>query len=494
MDERVPEHRDSHARSSHGSSLELTPARSADLGKNSVYTHLPKDRNWEICQGTKITRAPCKKTHWRSRTSCRKFWWLAYSRSQSSPWRMWISKQSSICSRGARLGYPMDPVVSVQNENFSGNTKELAKVLGTREESSSHLHWQFLGIRQSLWRSFLESLYVDTTPIGNKWDCWESSVESERRNICCIVANQVWMRNWWADSLECYTNLRNIHDLFSDGKTPNGRRFGEPFKGPVIPFGSLVEYYPISAKDQSRIRQYGKKVLPGIFLGYALYDGWNCKGDIMVAGRWGAGNDGRIGNLRKKTQRKGSNISQREWEIHIPSRRWTNQTSWRRSGTENIHLDSGTSNSRRRSKIFSWRIRRVSSITTSRLTSGCRWSDKWLLVHVRKLHMPPSHWAQSQTLLAERRIILFFTEIHWRLQNYAGKLGCYAWAPHRWLLEYRWIMRFVWFLDRFHPAYSIKWETSRRIFFSEGETDKTASDIQARSLMAGTLERNVKER
>ena len=29
-------------------------------------------------------------------------------------------------------------------------------------------------------------------------------------------------------------------------------------------------------------------------------------------------------------------------------------------------------NSRRKSKIFSWRIRRVSTITTSRLTSGCR--------------------------------------------------------------------------------------------------------------------------
>ena len=32
--------------------------------------------------------------------------------------------------------------------------------------------------------------------------------------------------NWWADSMECYTYLRNIHDLLSDGKTPYGRRFG----------------------------------------------------------------------------------------------------------------------------------------------------------------------------------------------------------------------------------------------------------------------------
>ena len=33
----------------------------------------------------------------------------------------------------------------------------------------------------------------------------------------------------------------------------------ENLKGAIIPFGSLVEYYPISAKDQSRIHQFEKK-------------------------------------------------------------------------------------------------------------------------------------------------------------------------------------------------------------------------------------------
>ena len=59
MDERVPEHRDSHARSSHEPSLE--PMRSVDLGKHSIYTHFPRDRNCEISQSTKITRAPCRR-------------------------------------------------------------------------------------------------------------------------------------------------------------------------------------------------------------------------------------------------------------------------------------------------------------------------------------------------------------------------------------------------------------------------------------------------
>ena len=67
------------------------------------------------------------------------------------------------------------------------------------------------------------------------------------------------------------------------GRRPYERRFGQPFKGPVIPFGSLVEYHPMTAKDLSRINQFGKKVLPGFFLGCALYAGRIWKGNVPVA-------------------------------------------------------------------------------------------------------------------------------------------------------------------------------------------------------------------
>ena len=59
--------------------------------------------------------------------------------------------------------------------------------------------------------------------------------------------------------------------------------FGQPLKGPIISFGSLVEYHPITAKDKSRIHQFGKQVLFGLFLGYALYAVRIWKGDILVA-------------------------------------------------------------------------------------------------------------------------------------------------------------------------------------------------------------------
>ena len=61
VDEEIPGHGDSHASSSHEASLEPTFKRREDLGKHSVYIHFRKDRNCEICQRTKITRAPCRR-------------------------------------------------------------------------------------------------------------------------------------------------------------------------------------------------------------------------------------------------------------------------------------------------------------------------------------------------------------------------------------------------------------------------------------------------
>ena len=61
VDDEIPIQGGSHASSSHEVSLEPTTKRREDLGKHSVYTHFPKDRNCEICKRTKITRSPCRR-------------------------------------------------------------------------------------------------------------------------------------------------------------------------------------------------------------------------------------------------------------------------------------------------------------------------------------------------------------------------------------------------------------------------------------------------
>ena len=78
--------------------------------------------------------------------------------------------------------------------------------------------------------------------------------------------------------MECYTYLRNVTDLLSDGKTPYERRFGQPFKGPIIPFGSLVEYHPINCEGSVKNPSIWKKSLTWIVPRIRSVRGGNLEG------------------------------------------------------------------------------------------------------------------------------------------------------------------------------------------------------------------------
>ena len=135
MDDRVPEHGGSHASPSHEVSFELTFKRREDLGKHSVYTHFSKDRNCEICQRTKITRAPCRRRIGGFVLRAENFGALITADHKVLSENCESRNNHGYAIVGAGLGHPMDPVVSVQDKNFTRNTEKLAKVLGARKEA-----------------------------------------------------------------------------------------------------------------------------------------------------------------------------------------------------------------------------------------------------------------------------------------------------------------------------------------------------------------------
>ena len=71
----------------------------------------------------------------------------------------------------------------------------------------------------------------------------ERAVRRAKEGTSAVLLQSGLNESWWANSMECKTYLRNVTYLLSDGKTPNERRFGQPSKGPFIPFGSLLEYH-----------------------------------------------------------------------------------------------------------------------------------------------------------------------------------------------------------------------------------------------------------
>ena len=228
----------------------------------------------------------------------------------------------------------MDPVVSLQNKNFSRNTTELAKVL--KPDRKPKVIYTDNSLEFGKACEDLSWNHCTSTPHRSETNgIAERAVRRVKEGTSAVLLQSGLNESWWADSMECYTYLRNVT--------------GQPFKGPIIPFGSLVEYYPFTAKDQSRIHQFGKKVLPGLFLGYALYAGGIWKGDVLVA------------DLEELETMDASEIyserlnakevifpSSQKWKIHISSRKKTNKFCWRISGNEKIHLDTVSTNSRRK--------------------------------------------------------------------------------------------------------------------------------------------------
>ena len=242
VDDEIPLQGGSHASSSHEASLEPITKRREDLGKHSVYTHFPKDRNCEICKRTKITRAPCRRRNGEAVPRAVNFGDL-------------ITADHKVLSDNCESRNNHRYAVVVQDlatqwiqaypckkQNFTRNPEKLAKNPGTREETKSLYTDNSLEFGKAC--EDLSWNHCTSTPHRSETNgIAERAVRRVKEGTSAVLLLSGLNESWWADSMECYTYLRNVTDLLSDGKTPYERRFGQPFKGPIIPFGSLVEYH-----------------------------------------------------------------------------------------------------------------------------------------------------------------------------------------------------------------------------------------------------------
>ena len=213
-----------------------------------------------------------------------------------------------------------------------------------------------------------------------------------------------YKRIWCLGGARPDTHINAFGAWHTYKRGPWERRFGQPFKGPIIPFGSLVESHPITAKDQSRIINLQRKSYLDCSLDTLCTRGWIWNG----CRHWGVGNDGRIGN---STQKRFNAIPKKMEYLFLQPQ--MEDPFWKRLGTENIHVDTGSPNSKRKVKEIFLENQKGSPLPPpqdSLPDAGEAINDFWSMSG--KLHFPPSRWTWSQTLLAERRIILPSTKMH----------------------------------------------------------------------------------
>ena len=310
----------------------------------------------------------------------------------------------------------------------------------------------------------------------------ERAVRRVKEGTSAVLLQSGLDAKWSADSLQCHCYLRNIQDLLSDGKTPYERRFGMPFNGPVIQFGAVVEYHPISAKDRSRLHQFGAKVLPGIFLGYVLYAAGIWKGDIMVA------------DIEELEEMDASELHARRLnakEVLTPQR----------SGNFIFPVADGTV------KIFGWGQRlRTSTLTRDRPERGeeqaifkANQTNYILQLHfkktqrgmMRKLTMTSGllqensciviTWNLESYCTCRKKNISFSDEVHRRYQNNIYLTG----REKNWrLLERGWRKRMVRCMDRLHKIHFIERKATWRMYMVRGETYKETNHLKTIQCMA----------
>ena len=258
-----------------------TSYKSGSQEAHSIFTHFPRDRSCEVCKQTKITRAPCVRRNGAAIPRADIFGDLITAdhkvlneEGESRNNHRYAVVVQDLATQWVQ-SYPCKTKTSQETEKSLRNflePSEKPKVIYTDNslefgKACEELSWN----------------HQTSTPHRSETNgIPERSVRRVKEGTSAVQLQSGLDEKWRADSVECYCYLRNVQNLLA-GRTPHERRFGEPLKGPVIPFGTMVEYYPTSARDKSRLHQNGKKVLPGKSLGFAMIAGRIWKGDVLVA-------------------------------------------------------------------------------------------------------------------------------------------------------------------------------------------------------------------
>ena len=209
MDDRVSECRDSHASSSHGASPEPALTRKMDLGKHSVKLqgHRAEDALAEpyplgdlITADHKVLNESCE-----SRKNRR---YVIVVQDLATQWiQLYPCKTKTYQEKQGSLQKFLEPdgkpkVIYTDNSLEFGNGCE-------------GLSWN----------------QCTSTPDRSETNgIVERAVRRVKEGTSAVLLQSGLDENWWADSMECCTYLRNVQDLLSDGKTPIRETFWKPIE------------------------------------------------------------------------------------------------------------------------------------------------------------------------------------------------------------------------------------------------------------------------
>ena len=213
----------------------------SDIGQAQHFYAFPERPKVRSLQEDQIYKGPSQKTHWQIKYLEQKILGDLIT-AWSSQWGMCESRHNH------RYAVVMQDLASqwlqsypCKTESSEETEKSLQKFLEPTAKPRGTFAYNSLAFDKSL--EELSWNHCASNGIAGR------AVPRMKERTCAVLCRSTFDEKWWANSMECYCCVRNVQDYLSDGKTPHERRFGQPFSGPKIPVGLVIEYHPSSAKE-----------------------------------------------------------------------------------------------------------------------------------------------------------------------------------------------------------------------------------------------------
>ena len=205
--------------------------------KHSIHIHFPskKGRNREVCLRKNMTRAACRRRTGEALPPAEKFCDLTTADHK-------VLNEEGESRHGHRYAVVVQDLASQWIQSYPCKRKTLQETIKSLRMFLEPSHKpKVIYTDNSL--EFGESLedvtwnHRTSTPRRSETNgIAERAVRRVKEGTWAVLLQSGLDEKWWADSMECYCHLRSVQDVLAEGKTPYGIRFGEPFKGPTIPF------------------------------------------------------------------------------------------------------------------------------------------------------------------------------------------------------------------------------------------------------------------
>ena len=205
VDDEIPVHGGSHASSSHEVSL--------------YHTHFPKDRNCEICKRTKITRAPCRRRNGDALPPAANFGDLITADHKVLGDTCESRNNHRYAVVVQDLATQWIQAYPCKNKTSKETQRSLQKFLEPERKPKVIYTDNSLEFGKAC--EDLSWNHCTSTPHRSKTNgIAERAVRRVKEGTSAVLLQSGLNESWWADSMECYTYLRNVTDLYLMGRRP----------------------------------------------------------------------------------------------------------------------------------------------------------------------------------------------------------------------------------------------------------------------------------